>query len=77
MKLRHVLAFTMVLGCSLDLLAVACRPSCPPKTLADIEARYSLAVMRDCKGYGSRAECPAVPALKDERRKAEEAASCR
>ena len=77
MKIRHVLAFAMVLGCSIDLLAVACRPSCPPKSLAEIEARYSLAVMHDCKGYGSLAECPSAPALKDARRKDEEAAKCR
>ena len=77
MKLRYVLAAAMVLGSGLDLLALGCQPSCPPKTLADIEARYSLAVMRDCKGYGSLAECPAAPALKEARRQAEEDAKCR
>jgi hypothetical protein len=76
-SLRYALSILMVLGAGLDLLAAGCRPSCTPKTLADIEARYSLAVMADCKGYGSLAECPAAPELKAQRRAAEEAASCR
>jgi hypothetical protein len=76
-SLRYALSILLVLGACIDLLAAGCRPSCPPKTLAEIEARYSLAAAQKCHGYASLAECPDAPALKATRRAEEGAASCR
>lgn len=67
----------MVLGLGVLGLVCNCASPCPPKTLADIEARYSLAALQDCKGYKSLAECPAAPELKAKRQAEEEAAQCR
>lgn len=70
-------SMAVVLGIGLCFVAASCQQSCPAKTLADIEARYAAAALKACKGYPSLAECPDAPALREQRRKAEEAASCR
>lgn len=65
-------------GFSVAWLDVACSQApCPAKTLANIEARYTLAALAACKGFKSLAECPDAPALKARRQAEEEAASCR
>lgn len=70
-------AMALGLGIGACFVVVSCQQSCPAKTLADIEARYAAAALKACKGYQSLAECPDAPALREQRRKEEEAASCR
>jgi hypothetical protein len=50
---------------------------CAPATLTAIEADYSEAVLGQCRGYSSLAECPAVPALQSKREARELDAGCR
>jgi len=69
----------LVLAAGVALLGSACSASpCTAKVKAEIQARYAAEVLAHCGGkYPSVAACPASPALKLERRKAEEAAQCR
>jgi len=74
---RSTETLVVALGIGVSVVAVGCQPSCPAKTLADIEARYAAAALKACRGYPSLAECPDAPALREQRRKEEEEASCR
>jgi len=77
MNARSTEALVVALGIGVSLVAASCQPSCPAKTLSAIEARYAAAALKACKDYPSLAECPDAPALREQRRKEEEAAECR
>jgi hypothetical protein len=77
MNARSTEALVVALGIGVSFVVAGCQPSCPAKTLADIEARYAAAALKACRGYPSLAECPDAPALREQRRKEEEAAECR
>lgn len=70
----------IALGAYSLLLVCGCGGSdpspCTPAKLAAIEAQFSAQVVASCQGY-TFDNCPAVPALKADRAKAEAEASCR
>jgi len=68
----------LLVGCAHETQDPKVPEPCPPTVLADIESRYTLAMLAACGGrYPSRAECPDTPRIEQEREDAQEAARCR
>lgn len=71
MRLRYVLAATMVLGCSLDLLALGCEPGSPPKApcATSIVALYTAEMIAaGCTGeHFSDPQCAPIKERRDMR----------
>lgn len=73
MRRLAALVLASLLGC----LGAGCGGPCTAQVKAKIQATYSAQVLAACAGRKSLAACPDLPALRAERRTAQEAAGCR